>query len=193
MWGEPVRISSTESKIPGMYKDFSKSQPEGTDLGTDVRNAPTRTRISFSPGRSAARASNSPGVKLPGWSPNGVPFSITRKPNIALWTLSTATAGRGPSTRNVRRYQNASRNLLWTPTAAKAGRAMSTSPGTVSVCEKSVGTDAILPCSTCHVPSSEITWRRAAGSAAQAAVPTARRIPGHNIHERNSPASFGQS
>ena len=48
--------------------------------------------------RSAARASNRPGVKLPGWSPSSVPFRITRAPNIALETLKMATAGSGPST-----------------------------------------------------------------------------------------------
>ena len=88
-------------------------------------------------------------------------------PNIALETFRTATAGIGPSTRNERRYQNALRRLLATPTSAKAGSAMSISPGTTTLWSKLRGAAAIEPSPICQVPSSEIT-RRPADSAAAA-------------------------
>ena len=47
-----------------------------------------------------------------------------------------ATAGGGPSTVNVRRYQKAWRSGLFLPTSANAGWAMSTSPGTTIVWSK---------------------------------------------------------
>ena len=47
--GVPERINSTESKMPGMYRSFSKSNPDGIPGPTASRSAPTRTSNSFSP------------------------------------------------------------------------------------------------------------------------------------------------
>ena len=62
--GVPERINSTESKMPGMYRCFSKSKPLGYFGPTASRSAPTRIESSFSPVFSAGLASNQPGVKL---------------------------------------------------------------------------------------------------------------------------------
>ena len=40
--GVPERINSTESKMPGMYRSFSKSKPSGYARPTASRSAPTR-------------------------------------------------------------------------------------------------------------------------------------------------------
>ena len=104
---------------------------------------------------SAGFASKYPGVKLGTWSPSNVPFRKTRVPNIALATFKLATAGTGPSSANVRRYQNASRRgsfcgMLWRlatfgPGASKGGVANDTRPGTGTVRSKFAGGLIHLP------------------------------------------------
>ncbi len=141
--------------MPGIYRYFSKSQPPGISFGRSSRFAPTRTISSFSipePLRNFFTSSKA-GVKHGRCSPAASPLRNTFVPYFALCIFNMATSGISPLIVNVRRYQNASRFLLFLPTSSKAGLAISTSPGTGTLCRKLSGIESIDPCAISHVPS----------------------------------------
>src|ERR1035441_2039637 len=100
--------------MPGVQRFFSKSVPAETVEGSTPGWAPTRTTISFDPGRSLAETSNIAAVKQGRCSPTFWPFTHTAAPNCALLMRSVATL-RTVGTSKRRRYQNQLRCCRETP------------------------------------------------------------------------------
>ena len=105
----PERISSTESKMPGNVPRLLEVAAGGYGLGTASRTAPTRISSSFSPapqrpaGVEQARREGGQVVA------QGPAVQDHAGAEHRLVDLQDRNVGTGPSSRNVRRYQNASR------------------------------------------------------------------------------------
>ena len=83
-----------------------------------------------------------------------------------------AEVGKKSDKRQAFWYQNAWRLSLFLPTSAKAGLAISTRPGTGTLCSNCLGIESIVPSATCHVPFRSIILRGLISPAPAGTLPT---------------------